>query len=160
MSSQDLLLRTPATGCRACPKTYDLILTNYTYKDAIVVQSQHIVRFEVDMDVGGTPLNPVHRPHPQSILSATTIIGFPKAAWFHPFRAPKPKAALCALATQSCQLFLNPWTVAPQLPAEAPLSMGFSKKEYWSGLPFPSPGDLPNPGIEPASPALQTDFYH
>ena len=40
---------------------------------------------------------------------------------------------------------------------QAPLSMGFSRKEYWSGLPFPFPGDLPNPGIEPRSPALQTD---
>ena len=45
------------------------------------------------------------------------------------------------------------WTVARQ----APLSMGFSKQEYWSGLPFPSPGHLPNPGIEPGSPALQAD---
>ena len=44
------------------------------------------------------------------------------------------------------------WTVAYQ----APRSMGFSRQEYWSGLPFPSPGDLPNPGIEPRSPALQT----
>ena len=49
------------------------------------------------------------------------------------------------------QLFATPWTVAHQ----APLSMGFSRQEYWSGLPFPSPGDLPNPGIEPMSPALQ-----
>ena len=40
---------------------------------------------------------------------------------------------------------------------QAPRSMGFSRQEYWSGLPFPSPGDLPNPGIEPRSPALQTD---
>ena len=40
---------------------------------------------------------------------------------------------------------------------QAPLSMEFSKQEYWSGLPFPSPGDLPNPGIEPGSPALQAD---
>ena len=39
----------------------------------------------------------------------------------------------------------------------ASLSMGFSRQEYWSGLPFPSPGDLPNPGIEPKSPALQAD---
>ena len=46
-----------------------------------------------------------------------------------------------------------PWTVALQ----APLSMGFSRQEYWSGLPFPSPGDLPDPGIKPVSPALQTD---
>ena len=51
------------------------------------------------------------------------------------------------------QLFATPWTVAYQ----APLSMGFSRQEYWSGLPFPSPGDLPNPGIEPRSPALQAD---
>ena len=40
---------------------------------------------------------------------------------------------------------------------QAPRSMGFSRQEYWSELPFPSPGDLPNPGIEPGSPALQTD---
>ena len=45
------------------------------------------------------------------------------------------------------------WTVAYQ----ASLSMGFSRQEYWSGLPFPSPGDLPNPGIEPGSPKLQAD---
>ena len=42
----------------------------------------------------------------------------------------------------------------------SPLSMGFFRQEYWSGLPFPSPGDLPNPGIEPGSPALQADLYH
>ena len=47
----------------------------------------------------------------------------------------------------------TPWTVAPQ----APLSMGFSRKGYWSGLPFPSPGDPPNLGIEPGSPVLQAD---
>ena len=40
---------------------------------------------------------------------------------------------------------------------QAPPSMGFSRQEYWSGLPFPSPGDLPDPGIKPRSPALQTD---
>ena len=51
------------------------------------------------------------------------------------------------------QLFATPWTVAHQ----APPSMGFSRQEYWSGLPFPSPGDLPDPGIEPRSPALQAD---
>ena len=49
------------------------------------------------------------------------------------------------------QLFATPWTAAHQ----APLSMGFSRQEYWSGLPFPSPGDLLDPGIEPMSPALQ-----
>ena len=50
-------------------------------------------------------------------------------------------------------LFVTPWTVARQ----APLSMEFSRQEYWSGLPFPSPGDLPNPGIKSGSPALQVD---
>ena len=52
------------------------------------------------------------------------------------------------------QLFAVPWTVAHQVP----LSLEFSHQEYWSGLPFPSPGDLPNPGIEPASPAWQADY--
>ena len=51
------------------------------------------------------------------------------------------------------RLFATPWTVAHH----APPSMGFSRQEYWSGLPFPSPGDLPNPGIEPGSPALEAD---
>ena len=51
------------------------------------------------------------------------------------------------------QLFAIPWTVANG----APPSMGFSRQEYWSGLPFPSPGELPDPGIEPGSPALQAD---
>ena len=51
------------------------------------------------------------------------------------------------------RLFATPWTVA----CWAPLSMGFSRKEYWSGLPFPSPGDRPDPGIEPRSLALQAD---
>ena len=44
-------------------------------------------------------------------------------------------------------------------PPGSSLSMGFSRQEYWSGLPFPSPGDLPNPGIEPMSPALQADAF-
>ena len=44
------------------------------------------------------------------------------------------------------------------LACQAPLSMEFSKQEYWSGLPFLSPGDLPNPGVKPESPALQADF--
>ena len=51
------------------------------------------------------------------------------------------------------RLFATPWTVAHQ----APPSMGFSRQEYWSGLPFPSLGYLPDPGIEPRSPALQAD---
>ena len=56
------------------------------------------------------------------------------------------------------QLFATPWTVAHQ----APLSMGFSRQEYWSGLPYPPPGDLPNPGIEStplAAPASAGRFF-
>ena len=60
---------------------------------------------------------------------------------------------LVGLVAKSCPILVTPWTVACQ----APLSMGFSRQEYWSGLPFPSPGDLPNSGIKPRSPALQTD---
>ena len=55
---------------------------------------------------------------------------------------------------QSCPTLPTLWTVAHQ----APLSIEFSRQGYWSGLPFPSPGDPPNPGTEPGSPALQADY--
>ena len=60
------------------------------------------------------------------------------------------------LVAQRCPTLWDPWTVAHQ----APPAMGFSRQEYWSGLPLlplPSPGDLPDPGVEPRSPALQAD---
>ena len=57
----------------------------------------------------------------------------------------------------SCvQLFATQWTVAHQ----APLSMGFSRQEYWNGLPCPPPGDLPNPVIKPTSPAMPGRFFY
>ena len=62
------------------------------------------------------------------------------------------------LVAQSCQLFVTPWTVACQVP----LSTGFSKQEYWSGVPFPPPGDLPNPEIKAKSlksPSLAGRFF-
>ena len=60
----------------------------------------------------------------------------------------------CVVKSLSCvRLFVTPWTVAHQ----APPSMEFSRQEYWSGLPFPSPRDLPNPEIQPGSPALRAD---
>ena len=65
----------------------------------------------------------------------------------------KYKEILIFPSLSRVRLFATPWTV----PYQAPPSMGFSRQEYWSGLPFPSPGDLPNPGIKPGSPALQTD---
>ena len=63
-----------------------------------------------------------------------------------------------AQSISGIQLFVTPGTVTRQ----APVSMGFPRQEYWSGLPFPSPGDVPNPGIEPgslASPALPVGFF-
>jgi len=57
------------------------------------------------------------------------------------------------LVAKSCPILAIPWTVACQ----APLSIEFSRQEYWSGLPFPSPEDLPNPGIKYGSPALKAD---
>ena len=67
------------------------------------------------------------------------------------------KTPFCQISSskvaKSCPTFATPWTVACQ----APLSMGFSRQECWSGLPFPSPGDLPDPGVEPRSPALTAD---
>ena len=57
------------------------------------------------------------------------------------------------LVAKSCLTVGTPWTVARQ----APLSMGISRQECWSGLPFPSPEDLPDPEIKPGSPALQAD---
>ena len=68
----------------------------------------------------------------------------------------KPDSAMYSFAKvkllSHVRLFVTPWTVAYQ----APPSIGFSRQECWSGLPFPSPGDLPDPGIEARSPALQT----
>ena len=60
---------------------------------------------------------------------------------------------MVATSLQSCSTFRDPMDCTHQ----APLSMGFPKQEQWSGLPFPSPGDRPNPGIQPRSPALQVD---
>ena len=60
---------------------------------------------------------------------------------------------MCVSRSVVSNSFVIPWTVAHQVP----LSMEFSRQEYWNGLPFPSPGDLPNPGTECGSPALQAD---
>ena len=68
-----------------------------------------------------------------------------------PLQKIQSRSTMCCVRVQSlsrAQLFATPWIIALQ----APLSMEFSRQDYWSGLPFPSPGDLPDPGIEPASP--------
>ena len=61
-----------------------------------------------------------------------------------------------ALVAKLCPTLVTPWVVAHQ----APLSMGFSRQEYWSGSPFASPGDLLDPGVEPRSSVLQAVFLH
>ena len=61
---------------------------------------------------------------------------------------------MCAQSLSRVQFFVAPWTVACQ----TPLSIGFSRQEYWSRYPFPSPGHLPYPGIKPRSPTLQADY--
>ena len=82
-----------------------------------------------------------------------------KLAWLWYCHYTKLKCICCVRkwkkvkSLSRVRLFVTPWTVAYQ----DPLSMGFSRQEYWRGLPFPSPGDLPDPGVEPRSPALQAD---
>ena len=72
-------------------------------------------------------------------------------------KAMKAHACVHAQSCSRVQLFATPWTVARQ----APLSMGFPRQEFWSGLPLHPPGDLPNPGIESESLALADRyFYH
>ena len=61
----------------------------------------------------------------------------------------------CSFSCSVMSDSVTPWTVAHQ----GPLTTGFSRQEYWSGLPFPSPGDPPDPGMEPASPALAGGFF-
>ena len=72
-----------------------------------------------------------------------------KQIWAHHLKWSKVKV----LVTQLCLTFCDRWTVAHQ----TPLPMGFSRREYWSGLPCPTPGDLPDPGLDPSSVALQED---
>ena len=79
-----------------------------------------------------------------------------KVAW--DATSPGDQACMCVKLLSRVQLFATPWTAACQ----APLSRGFSRQEYWSGLPCPPPGDLPHPGIKPVSlmsPALAGRFF-
>ena len=70
-----------------------------------------------------------------------------------PRETPSEGLGAKVLVAESCLTLCDPMDCSLQ----APLSMGFSRLEYWSGLPFPPPGYLPNPGIKPGSPALQAD---
>ena len=101
-----------------------------------------------------TPGFPVHHQLPE--LTQTHVHRVSDAIQpSHPLSSPSPPACTgCGgLVTKSCPTLATPWTVACQ----APLSMGLSRQEYWSGLPFSSQVDLPDPGIKPGSPALQAE---
>ena len=71
----------------------------------------------------------------------------------HLFSTFRSMSQLVGLVTKLCPTLASPWTVAQQ----SPLSMGLFRQEHWYGLPFPSPGDLTDPGIDPGSPELQAD---
>ena len=91
-------------------------------------------------------------------LSSLQYVGVPegsafKSLVFYLCSLPRISCGLEAKSLSHVRLFATGWTVAYQ----ASLSMGFSRQEYWSGLPLPSPGDLPDPGIEPGSPASEAD---
>ena len=86
----------------------------------------------------------------QNTCSLPTLISLSFLNVFHHVtQHVGPQFSVASIMSDS----VTPWTVAHQ----APLSMGFSRQGYWSGLPCPPPGDLPNPGIEPRSPTLQAD---
>ena len=82
-----------------------------------------------------------------------TRVSWIAGRWFTKWAMRKWKWKKETEVAQSCPTLCHPWTVAYQVPP----SMWFSRQEYWSGLPFPFPGDLPNSGIEPRSPAFQAD---
>ena len=73
----------------------------------------------------------------------------------HYYNGKDIRVCVCVWALSHVQLLVTPWTITHQ----APLSMRFPRQEYWSQLPFPTPGDLPDPGIEPGSPALAGIFF-
>ena len=94
---------------------------------------------------------------PRDFPGKNTGVGSISLLYFYSYINAQSHPLKMLLLLLSCfsrvQLCVTPLTAAHQ----APLSMGFSRHEYWSGLPFPSLGDLPDPGIEPRSPALQAD---
>ena len=89
----------------------------------------------------------------ETILLLLMCCSFLPLLFFWPLLAYTDLLNLVVKVTQSCPTLATPWTVAHK----NPLSMGFSRQEYWNGFPFLSPGNLPNPGIEHMSSALQAD---
>ena len=102
--------------------------------------------------------NPGTEPASPALQAVSYIAGWFFTNWAT-WEAPFIPVCLCAKSLQSCPTLCNPMDYIAH---QAPLSMGFPRQEYWSGLPFPTSGDLPNPGIEPlspTSPALPDRFF-
>ena len=114
--------------------------------DFLILSSQHWCQFPHSKYFPNDPLLIGKRPRENVVFWMKQTKDWNR---YVPFR----QTYCCCLAGKSCRLFATPWTVAHQ----APLSMGFLRQEYWSGQPFLSPVDPPNPGIEPASPVWQVD---
>ena len=109
----------------------------------------------LDLEVRGSsekflPEMPSLEPRQSGTMWVRQMVEILMAPPLGPRNAGKGKVKSCSRV----RLFVTPWTIAHQ----APRSMGFSRQEYWSALPFPSPGDLPDPGIEPGSPALRGGY--
>ena len=96
-------------------------------------------------------------------LPVSSSMGFPRQEYWNglPFPSPgdlpHPGIELTSLVSVYNGIKTSVVAERSYVAHQASLSMGFSRQEYWSGLPFPSPGDLPHPGVEPGSPALQAD---
>ena len=97
---------------------------------------------------GGGHKNPLQYPYLENPQGKRSLVGCSPWRCKESDTTEQLSIAQCTWVLSCVQLFVAPWTVACQ----APLSIGFSRQDYWSGLPYPSLGDLPNPGIEPTSP--------
>ena len=129
--------------------------TQYNQKYTNIKQG---VRVRNKVKILNPTSNPQHKSsHIQFILTdpiLTYQVGNPPPQIHNnPYSPPLNSICFLVKSLSHIRLFATPWTIAYQ----ALSSMGFSRQEYWSGLPFPSPGDLPNSGIELGSPALQAD---
>ena len=116
-----------------------------------------------DQDWKECPRSVIFSKRP-SLAAFLTIQTFPSThthrrsfplIFYSSYQWPPSNIYVCAQSLSCVQLFATPWTAARQ----CPLSVGFSTQKYWSGLSFPSSGDLPDPGMEPVSPALAGRFF-
>ena len=131
--SSVLAWRIPGTGKLGGLPSLGSHRVGHDWSDLAAAAAEHLLWAGADINI--TP----------SLSTKSLIFRIPNYVSFH---------GVCMLSHFTCvRLFAAPWTVAWQ----APLSMGFSRQEYWSGLPCPSPGDLSNLGIKPMSPTLQAD---